>query len=104
MLTSALVVIASLFASFINIVPTEAHAVPGNKNGPINERIHPHREWVTGLSRLKNETLVGRAIFPSGGIRGVNLGAWFVFEPYMGEYVAALSSTWGETDGNLNPG
>jgi len=91
MLTSALVVVASLLASFANAVPTEAHAVPDNKNGPVNAQIHPHREWVTGLSRLKNETLAGRAIFPSGGIRGVNLGAWFVYEPYMGESPVAFS-------------
>ncbi|EJD36695.1 glycoside hydrolase [Auricularia subglabra TFB-10046 SS5] len=38
---------------------------------------------MTGLNRLKNSTISGRAIFPSNGIRGVNLGAWFVFEPYM---------------------
>lgn len=34
---------------------------------------------MRGLSRLRNETLTGRAIFPSGGFKGVNLGAWFVF-------------------------
>lgn len=34
---------------------------------------------MRGLSRLHNETLAGRAVFPSSGIHGVNLGAWFVF-------------------------
>lgn len=34
---------------------------------------------MRGLSRLRNETLTGRAIFPTGGFKGVNLGAWFVF-------------------------
>lgn len=33
-----------------------------------------------GLRRLANETLVGkRSIFPSNGIKGVNIGSWFVF-------------------------
>ncbi|EJD41338.1 WD40 repeat-like protein [Auricularia subglabra TFB-10046 SS5] len=43
----------------------------------------PMRQDMRGLNRLRNSTISGRAIFPSGGIRGVNLGAWFVFEPYM---------------------
>lgn len=34
---------------------------------------------MRGLSRLRNETLAGRAVFPTGGFHGVNLGAWFVF-------------------------
>jgi len=35
---------------------------------------------MRGLSRLHNVSLAGRsAAFPSAGIRGVNLGAWFVF-------------------------
>ncbi|KAF8322689.1 glycoside hydrolase [Clavulina sp. PMI_390] len=38
---------------------------------------------MNGLQRLKNTTLVNRDLFPTNGIHGVNLGAWFVFEPYM---------------------
>lgn len=34
---------------------------------------------MRGLSRLRNETLAGRAVFPTGGFHGVNIGAWFVF-------------------------
>jgi hypothetical protein len=35
---------------------------------------------ISGLSRLHNVSLAGRAAaFPSTGIRGVNLGSWFVF-------------------------
>ena len=35
-----------------------------------------------GLSRLRNSTLAGRALMP-GPFHGVNLGSWFVYEPYM---------------------
>lgn len=30
------------------------------------------------LPRLSNATLTGRSSFPTNGIRGVNLGSWFV--------------------------
>lgn len=38
---------------------------------------------MRGLSRLANETLAGRAVFPSGGFHGVNVGAWFVFGMFL---------------------
>ena len=41
--------------------------------------VTPMRQDMRGLNRLRNSTIAGRAIFPSGGIRGVNIGAWFVF-------------------------
>lgn len=41
------------------------------------------RMELRGLNRLRNSTLAGRAVFPNNGFHGVNLGAWFVFEPYM---------------------
>lgn len=35
---------------------------------------------MRGLQRLRNSTLAGRTeAFPTNGITGVNLGAWFVF-------------------------
>lgn len=34
---------------------------------------------MRGLRRLANETLAGRSVFPTSGIRGVNIGSWFVF-------------------------
>ncbi|KZV79249.1 glycoside hydrolase [Exidia glandulosa HHB12029] len=60
--------------------------------------ITPMRQDMRGLNRLWNSTLAGRAIFPSGGIRGVNVGAWFVFEPYMA--IDEWSSMGGEQCGD----
>ena len=48
---------------------------------------------MRGLSRLSNTTLNERAIFPSGGFRGVNVGAWFVFGECKKFICANASST-----------
>ncbi|KZV81656.1 glycoside hydrolase [Exidia glandulosa HHB12029] len=64
------------------VAPLTALAAPPRFDGPV-EAITPLRAEMRGLHRLNNATIAGRAIFPSGGIRGVNVGAWFVFEPYM---------------------
>ncbi|KAH7091868.1 glycoside hydrolase, partial [Auriculariales sp. MPI-PUGE-AT-0066] len=76
------VVLFGAIATQVSGVPTQIHAVPDDKKGPIAAQVHPMRGMMNGLSRLNNATLAGRAIFPSGGIRGVNLGAWLLFEPY----------------------
>jgi len=70
---------------FAALAATQAYAAPATDptTGPVAANITPMRGIMTGLNRLNNRTLAGRAIFPSGGIRGVNLGSWLVFEPYM---------------------
>lgn len=82
------------------IAPLAALTAP--RDGP-GENVTALRAEMRGLNRLKNSTIAGRAIFPSGGIRGVNVGACnygmrTTTDLRSKERGSSSSPTWLETD------